>query len=583
MTIEELSLLKESEDKVEFKAAKGGNYSYGGGTKAVAKDRRHCILGYIVALSNEGGGYLVFGMKDQYPHEVVGTNQSSGELGQLRENIYSDLKIRVDIDELFDDQQRRVVVITVPGRPIGKVFKFEDVPLMRIGGDLLPMSDEHYLRIIQEQEPDFSATFAPGLSLKDLDDNAVQLMKAAYAEKQKNSRFLGLSKAQVLTDLDLIVDGKITYAALILLGKREVLHQLMPQVAISLEYRSGESLIRYDKRDFLLDPYYILIEKLWTSIDARNGAVPVQKGPYIFDIPHFNKEVIREAVNNAVAHRDYRRQSEVVIKQYPMSLTISSPGGLPGGVTLENMISVNSTPRNRRLAEVLSKTGIVERSGQGVDKIYYQCISEAKGAPDYSATDPFQVVLKLPGLVQDKAFALFITEVQSQRTPENTLSVYDVMTLDKIREGAPKMDLDPDCIRRLLHEGLIEKVGRTNNQRYRLAKQYYSFTNQEAHYSASSPLEESKAVMLIIQHLEEFKTAKLGDFAELFSSFLTRDQTKYLVYKLLSIDFLKRQGPSNGPYYTLNENILNDHIQRNEAIKQVLIELNVSHQKDKGR
>jgi ATP-dependent DNA helicase RecG len=573
MTIEELSLLKESEDKVEFKAAKGGNYSYNGGSKPVAKDRRHCILGYVVALTNEGGGKLVFGMQDQFPHAVVGTNQNLGALGQLEEDIYRDLHIRVEAQELLDDKGLRVVVLNIPGRPVGRVFKFEDVALMRIGGDLLPMSDEQYLSIIQEQEPDFSALIVSGLTINDLDDYAVQLMKEAYARKQSNEQFLSLSKQQVLNDLDLVKSSAVTYAALILLGKREVLRLYLPQSAISLEYRASDTLIRFEKRDFFLDPYYVLIEKLWASIDARNGAVPIQRGPYIFDIPHFNKEVIREAVNNAASHRDYRRQSEVVIKQYPTSLTISSPGGLPIGVTLENLISVNSTPRNRLLAEVLSKTGIVERSGQGVDKIYYQCLSEAKGAPDYSSTDLFQVVLKLPGIVQDKAFALFISEVQSQRNPADKLSVYDVMTLDKIRAGSPKMELDPNSVKHLLQEELIEKVGRTNNQRYRLAKQYYSFTNQEATYSASSPLEESKAVMLIIQHIQEFEKASMKDFVELFKSFYTRDQTKYLIYKLLAINFLERKGASNSPYYTLNKSILEDHLQRNDDVKKILAEL----------
>ena len=577
MTIEELKLLKESEDKVEFKAARGGNYSYNGGSKPVAKDRRHCILGYLVALTNEGGGSLVFGMQDQHPHTVVGTNQSLDELGKLEETIYQDLRIRVETQELFDENGLRVVVITTPGRPVGKVFKFEDVALMRVGGDLLPMADERYLSIIQEQEPDFSALTVAGLSPDDLDGAAIQLMKEAYARKQNNEQFLSLSNPQILSDLDLVKGGRVTYAALILLGKREALRLHLPQAAISLEYRASDTLIRFEKRDFFLDPYYVLIEKLWSGIDARNGAVPIQKGPYIFDIPHFNKEVIREAVNNAASHRDYRRQSEVVIKQYPTSLSISSPGGLPMGVTVENLISVNSTPRNRLLAEVLSKTGIVERSGQGVDKIYYQCLSEAKGAPDYNSTDLFQVVLKLPGIVQDKAFAMFIAEVQGQRSPADKLSVYDVMTLDNIRAGSPKMDLDADRVRHLLQQELIEKVGRTNNQRYRLARQYYSFTNQEAAYSASSPLEESKAVMLIIQHMQEFGQAGMKDFTELFKSFYTRSQTKYLVYKLLAMNFLERNGTANNPHYTLNERMLKDYVQRNDDVKKMLASLSEKH------
>jgi ATP-dependent DNA helicase RecG len=575
MTIEELIHLKESEDKVEFKEAKGGNYSYDGGSKPTPQKRRHCILGYIVALSNEGGGKLVFGMKDQHPHEVSGTNQCIGAIGQLEEDVYRDIRIRVNAEEVLDEEGKRVLVIHVPSRPIGKPLKFEDVPLMRIGGDLLPMSDEVYLQIIQEQEPDYSALINPNITLADLDDTAVQKMKEAYARKQENPRFLTLEKKQVLTDLELIRGNQVTNAALILLGKREVLREHLPQSAISLEYRTSNTLIRFDKRDFFLNPYYILIDELWTAIDARNGSVPVQQGPYIFGIPHFNKEVIREAVNNAVAHRDYRRQSEVVLKQYPMGLTIISPGGLPKGVNLQNLISVNSTPRNRLLAEVLSKTGIVERSGQGVDKIFYQCITEAKGEPDYNDTDDFQVTLKLPGLVQDQAFALFINDTQSQRSDENKLSVYDVITLDKIRAGSNRGELDPERVKKLLNEGLIEKVGRTNNLNYRLSKAYYSFTNQEARYSIGTPLDENRAVMLITQHLEEFRNAQMGDFAQLLDTFLTRDQTKRLVYKLLETRFLERQGTGKGVTYNLNKDILGGQKILDKAVRRVIDELNI--------
>ena len=236
MTIEELIHLKESEDKVEFKEAKGGNISYNGGTKPEPKKRRRCILGYVTALANEGGGYLVFGVKESKPHTVVGTNQHLGALGQLESNIYNDTTIRVTAYELFDNQHNRVVVIDVPSRPVGKVYSFEDVPLMRVGEELKKMSDEQYLKIIQEQEPDYSQKICKGTTIDDLDERAIKAMQEAYAKKQKNPQFLTLTKEQVLNDLELVVDGKPTNAAIILVGKAEVIKQKLPQSTIQLEY-----------------------------------------------------------------------------------------------------------------------------------------------------------------------------------------------------------------------------------------------------------------------------------------------------------------------------------------------------------
>ena len=86
-------------------------------------------------------------MTDNYPHEVVGTNQNLGTIGELESNIYRDTEIRPIIYQLYENE-KRVLVIEVPSRPAGKVFKFEDVPLMRVGEELKPMSDEVYLKII---------------------------------------------------------------------------------------------------------------------------------------------------------------------------------------------------------------------------------------------------------------------------------------------------------------------------------------------------------------------------------------------------------------------------------------------------
>ena len=75
-TIQQLQQMRESEDRVEFKAGDGGNVSYDGRGKINPNDRRRCILGYVIALCNEGGGRLVLGMHDNYPHRVTGTRQA---------------------------------------------------------------------------------------------------------------------------------------------------------------------------------------------------------------------------------------------------------------------------------------------------------------------------------------------------------------------------------------------------------------------------------------------------------------------------------------------------------------------------
>ena len=565
ITIEILKKLKESEDKVEFKKGEGGNISYDGGSKLKPSDRRRCILGYVTALCNEGGGYLVIGMTDNYPHEVVGTQQNLNSIGELESKIYTDIGIRPSIYELYEDS-KRVLVIDVPCRPAGKVFKFEDVALMRVGEELKPMSDEFYLKIIQEQEPDFSQQLCEDLVISDLDERAILLLKEKYSIKQNNPQFKLLPNEQILSDLDLLKKGKLTNAALILLAKKETLQERLPQAKVMLEYRNSESQIPFDNRIEFIEPFFILIDELWKTINLRNGSFPIQDGAYIFNIPYFNEEVIRESINNAISHRDYRRTSEIVIKQFPQRLDVINAGGFPAGVTLENLIKIPSTPRNRLLADILQKTGIVERSGQGVDKIYYNTLSEGKAEPDYSKSDNFQVNLKLSAIIEDRAFALFIDSIQKELPENEKLSVLEIVTLNKIKNGVQKNDLDSEQINQLLHKKLIEKRGKTNAVFYILSKDYYDFTDEKAKYYNLKEIDDNQVFSAIVQFLSKEENAKMKDFVRLFEGKLSRRQVRFRVDKLVSNKTLEQEGEGSGSTYKLSQ----DYIKEIEVISEAL-------------
>lgn len=557
-TVERLKECRESEDKVEFKRAEQGNISYNGGEKSKPSERRKCILGYVVAFCNERGGSLVLGMEDQYPHKVVGTKQSINAVGDLESRIYNDTGIRPDVYELYEDESTkvgRVLVIDIPARPLGKVFKFEDVPLMRVGEELRPMSDEVLKSIWLEQESDFSAEVCEDTSIEDLSDEAIDILKKKYAAKQKNPAFITLSNEQVLSDLHLVFNGKLTYAALILCGKEESLRRFLPQSRIVLGYRKTESLIPYNNRTEYLKPFYIMIDQLWHDINLRNDKIDINEGSYIFNIPFFNEEVIREAINNAVAHRDYRGTSETFILQYQDKLVVKNMGGFPKGVTQDNLLRIQSTPRNRLLADVLSKTGIVERSGQGVDKIFRNMISEGKEEPDYSHSDAFRVELHLSSIVKDVAFAQFIESEQRELPEENRLSVFEVLALNKIKEDK-HANIEPALIESLLKRGMIEKRGKTSGIYYVLSKNYYEFAGKEGEYTRQVNWTAAQAWPVILSHFTTFNQAKMKDFEAMLQNHMTRRQVKAMIEQLVKIGDLLKLGKGSGTYYTISPEYL---------------------------
>lgn len=579
-SIEQLKYCKESEDKVEFKKGEHGNVAYDGGSRLKPSERRRCILGYVTALCNEKGGSLVIGMEDKYPHKVVGTKQNENSTGELEANIYRDTGIRPHIYELYEDETERkgrVLVIDVPPRPAGTVFKFEDVPLMRVGEELKPMSDEVYLSIIQESEPDFSQQICRGATLDDLDSDALSVLKEKYARKQNNPMFLTLSNGQILSDLKLITDEGVTNAAIILLGKEDFIKRVYPQASVMLEYRRSESQITFDNRISYSQPFFIMIDRLWHDIDLRNGKFQIKEGPYIFDVPYFNEEVIRESINNAITHRDYTRRSETVIKQYPQKLIVTNAGGFPHGVTIDNILTVPSTPRNRLLADVLSKTGIVERSGQGVDKIFYRTLSEGKEAPDYSGSDAFNVELILSAIIQDKAFALFIESIQQNLAEDNKLSVFEIVVLDKIRRNETTTALDKAVIKQLMDRNLIEKRGKTNGIHYILCRSYYEFTGNTAEYSKKSDWNTSQVTSIIIPFLTKYNKAKMGDFVKLLDGHLTRRQVRVYIQHMVDQNILTASGKGYGTYYEISNNY-----KRNSMIIDKAFMLGIEELKKRG-
>src|SRR5690606_5213641 len=410
------------------------------------------------------------------PYTLVNSQAYTGRIGQLEQNIYRDKGIRVKVSELFDEVNNRVVIIEIPSRPIGKMLYYEDVALMRVGDRLERMNEEMYASIVMEKEPDFSAKICPELTLGDIDKNAVAILKEKYAIKQKNPEFRELLAEQALKDLGLMTNEGITYAALILLGKEEALKKYLPNAQVNIEYRKTSEQTPFDKREVYLKPLFLEIDDIWSQLNARNLDHKINEGPYKFDIPYFNEEVIREAALNAIAHRDYTINSEIVIKQSPDKITITNAGGFPKGVNLNNLLTINSTPRSRLLTEILERTGLAERSGQGVDKIFRLTIAEGKPLPDYSKSDLFQVELTLNAAMQDKAFAMFMRDVQTKRGEDNPIGTFKTIALHNIKEGKSE-GIDVKLLEELENEALIKRSGGSTSEKYVLADTYFDIKN----------------------------------------------------------------------------------------------------------
>jgi len=210
-----LNTLGCEDEHTEFKEAKN-NFEILG-----KPDNKKSIYGYSVALGNEGGGCLVLGVDDK--KNIVGTNFPKESFRSIKEDVFKRTGQKIDIEEKFFDN-KRIVIIRIPGRPVGQYFTFYDTPLMRVGQQLVVMSQEQQKKIFSEGQVDWTGQVAKNASFDDIDDNAILLAKSNFLVKHPGLSMEEIndwSKKVFLGKAGLLNDGKITNAALILLGKQE--------------------------------------------------------------------------------------------------------------------------------------------------------------------------------------------------------------------------------------------------------------------------------------------------------------------------------------------------------------------------
>ena len=484
------------------------------------------LADYCVALANEGGGKLVLGVSDKHPRAIVGT-AAFGSPRKTAAALFDRLRIHVRI-EVICLPVGRVIVFHIPGRATGTALEHKGRYLMRGGESLLPMSPDRLKSIFAEADPkDFSAEVCPGATLDDLDSRAVARYTNMWLANAPGPRSAGVSHEQRLHDAELIVDGGVTYAALILLGKKKSLDKLLPDAEVIFEYRTEESAVRAAQRQEYRQGFLAFAEQLWQAIDLRNDVQHFQQGLFVRNIRTFNEAVVREAVLNAITHRNYRRHESVMIRQFPRRLEVTSPGAFPEGVTAENILWRQSW-RNRRLAESLARCGLVERSGQGANMMFGQCIEEGKAAPDYSRTDDFQVVLDLRGDVQDPMFLRFLEKVGRARSTSFTTE--DLLVLDALHRGQVVPQALDGRVQHLVDEGVVERAGRN---RHVLSKRFYDFLGRKGEYRRKRGLDRKASKALLLQCIRDHRSqgCAFQDFWRLLPG-LSRDQIRSLLREL---------------------------------------------------
>jgi ATP-dependent DNA helicase RecG len=344
------------------------------------------LMRYCVALANEKGGYLIFGVTDKAPRRVVGTQAFStpAELNKIKEQIVQKLRIRVETMEL-EHSDGRVLVFEIPSRPDGYAFDFEGSYLMRAGESLVPMTPDQLRRIFTESSPDWFSQYAKENASADevvalLDTQTYfDLLKLPYPTTREGV-------LERLSGENLIVNvatgWAITNLAAMLLAKQLdtfplAISRKAPRVVIY------EGINKLQTREDMQGKkgYAVGFEGL---VDFVHSAAPQNRSIEQVvreEVKMFPKQALRELIANALVHQDFLASgASVMIEMYDDRIEISNAGLPP--IKPERFIDEYRS-RNERLADLMRRLNICEEKGSGIDKVVNAAEVYQLPAPDF--------------------------------------------------------------------------------------------------------------------------------------------------------------------------------------------------------
>jgi ATP-dependent DNA helicase RecG len=348
------------------------------------KDSVALVVEMAICMANGGGGTVVFGVNDKVTgrsHAILGVPPEV-DVNRLKKAVYdsTDPKLTPVFEGLLvPEGTGRVLVMQIyPGIP-----PYTDTAgrgKVRIGKDCQPLTGTLRRRIMVETgETDFTATEISGHLESLISASAMERLRQSAARERAPDDLLRESDRNLLGAIGLIRKGRFLRAGLLLAGTTEAIREHFQGYAWT-HLRMATDTDYSDRADGQ-DAIPLAMERIIDRIMADNPIATVPQDLFHFEIRTYPEIALREAVLNALVHADYRIHGPILLKQFKDRLEISNPGGLPGGITPENILRHEPVPRNPTLVDALTRLRLVNRSNLGVRRMYQALLIEGKEPP----------------------------------------------------------------------------------------------------------------------------------------------------------------------------------------------------------
>lgn len=481
-------------------------------------------------LNSEGGGYLLFGVTDKgiiRGQEVTDSTRRDIATAIWKfEPAYTPHIQYVSLPS----SSRQVIVIHFIDQLGRKPYLFDGKPYRRIESCTSVMPQPLYHDLLQRRipRPDWSAQIVDNATIDDLDPLAIRKARELYAAKHKEK----VQEAESWDDMTFLnkakitVKGKITHAAIVLLGKEESGALLSPAVA-QIRWILKDS--QGNERDYEIRgcPFILNAEAIFKKIRNLKYRYinPEFRTLFPEEVDTYEPYVIREALNNAIAHQDYTLGGQINVVEYEDKLVFSNKGSfIPQSISnvLEND-APEEVYRNAFLARAMVDLRMVDTIGSGIRKMFNFQRQRLFPLPDYNLQNN-HVQVTIIGKIINMEYANILAN-------HKKLTLMEVEALNRVQLGHPVSDKEIAWLRK---KRLIE--GRKPN--LLIAKHVAQQLNQKTDYSNNKGFEDSYYCDLILKALAEHHSLSKQEITKLLwkklPDILNEDQKRSKIGNLLT-------------------------------------------------
>ena len=469
---------------------------------------------YFSAISNEANlkgiqyGWLVFGVRNK-DKKIIGSDyRDTKGLDTLKHEISINTTGGISFIDIFEvyptvnGEKHRVVMFQIPAAATAIPTGWHDHFYGRNGESLGALSVEELDRIRGQEKKDWSKQTIENATIDCLDKDAVQLARRKYKEKMNRphitEEITKMTDEEFLTKLKLIINGKITNAAMLLLGNEDYdyLFNSPPEASWRL----------YDLKDSVKDyeifkiPFISVSDRIFEKIrNLTYRYMPNQLTLFPTETRQYDMWLLRELMNNSIAHSEYSLGGRIYLNEFDDKLIVSNPGTfLPGKI--EEVLKPSYNPpfyRNQLLAETMVKFNMIDTQAMGIRRVFRIQQEKYFPLPEYDLSTFKQVSVVVYGKVLDENY----TQVLYKNPDFDLATVY---LIDRVQKHIP---ISKEAVKQLRKLGVIE--GKMPN--IFISATVAESINEKAQYVKNKGFDESYYQNLVIGYLGKFKKASKDD------------------------------------------------------------------------